>query len=207
MTFRYPPGNLPIQEAYSRFREWYWSRWPALQDDGGPNWQERERRESESQHAFLSPFLDRQLSMKVFVPEQRAEFEIDASQLGTCTWPERLLASAMVQSFPGDPLTDYAGLAHYVDRAAFEDWFARQSATHSLDQFNEPAEKRKAGRKPKVDWVVVERKVHCLMDENGDFEVSDADWNCQACLEEAILDFCELRLGVSLDDTTVRKRQ
>jgi hypothetical protein len=48
---------------------------------------------------------------------------------------------------------------------------------------------RRVGRPAKYDWVAIENKAMELMDYHNDFS-DDPEWNAQACLERALLEFC-----------------
>jgi hypothetical protein len=63
--------------------------------------------------------------------------------------------------------------------------------------------KQRGGRKPAVDWSMVDNKIFNLMDENGEFMVG-TDWNAQARLEESIEDFCETKFSVRPGEITIR---
>ena len=52
-------------------------------------------------------------------------------------------------------------------------------------------EKRKPGPKPDFKWELIEAKCYELMDDNGDFMLDDPKWDCQARLEEALMEFCQ----------------
>lgn len=53
----------------------------------------------------------------------------------------------------------------------------------------------KRGAKPKYHWDLIETEGRRLMDHHGDFDVSDAEWNAQARLEEALFKFCRDKWG------------
>ncbi len=66
-------------------------------------------------------------------------------------------------------------------------------------------ERQKAGRKQEYDWSLVEIETLRLMDSNGDFDRSKRSWNAQARLEDALLDFCERKLGREPSPAALRR--
>jgi hypothetical protein len=52
--------------------------------------------------------------------------------------------------------------------------------------------RQKPGPKPDLEWwEKIETKCYELMDHNGDFTPDDPEWDCQARLEKALMDFCQ----------------
>jgi hypothetical protein len=73
----------------------------------------------------------------------------------------------------------YVGVA--VHRDSLRRWF------HKLSDKSAP---QKRGRKPEYDWLSIQAEALRLMDYHGEFSPDDRDWNAQACLESALLEYC-----------------
>jgi hypothetical protein len=54
---------------------------------------------------------------------------------------------------------------------------------------------RRHGRRPAIDWAMVDDEVCRLMIHHGDFSDDDPNWNCQAKLETEITNFIERTFG------------
>jgi hypothetical protein len=63
---------------------------------------------------------------------------------------------------------------------------------------------RRVGRPPKYDWDAIEHKAMELMCHHGEFSNDDPDWNAQACLERALLEFCSHKFGSEPSLSTLR---
>ena len=74
-------------------------------------------------------------------------------------------------------------------------WFAELS--------NRPAP-QKRGRKPAYDWAMIETEALRLMDHHGEFSPDDPDWNAQARLESAVLEFCARKWDEEPSKTQLR---
>jgi hypothetical protein len=57
-----------------------------------------------------------------------------------------------------------------------------------------------------VDWSVVEKQIHHLMDHHGEFVPGDPEWNAQARLEEEVANFIKEEFRVERATSTIRKR-
>jgi hypothetical protein len=65
----------------------------------------------------------------------------------------------------------------------------------------------KKGRKPKIDWQMVDAAMTGLMELHGEFSLDDPDWNSQACLERAVGDYIDKKFGENAirAESTIRK--
>jgi hypothetical protein len=72
----------------------------------------------------------------------------------------------------------FAGVS--VHRETFRRWL--------LEISGKTAKKR--GRREQYPWAQLEQKTYRLMDEHGDFDAGDPEWDAQARLEEKLLEFC-----------------
>jgi hypothetical protein len=105
---------------------------------------------------------------------------------------------------------DYEDIYHgrsefLVRRADVERWERLHPVLAALP----PApskEKAKPGPKPDFDWEKIEAKCHDLMDENGDFMPDDPEWDCQARLEEALMNFCDDTWKREPSESTLRAK-
>ena len=61
------------------------------------------------------------------------------------------------------------------------------------------------GRKPVVDWKMVEEEVVRLMEHHGEFSPDDDQWNAQARLEETVADFCQDTFKKLPGETQIRE--
>jgi hypothetical protein len=68
---------------------------------------------------------------------------------------------------------------------------------------NRPAP-QKRGRKAKFDWAAIEAEARRLMEYNGEFSPDDPDWDAQARLESALLEFCTLKWDYEPSKTQLR---
>jgi hypothetical protein len=66
--------------------------------------------------------------------------------------------------------------------------------------------RQKPGPKPDFDWEVLEAKCYALMDHNGDFTPDDPDWDCQARLETALMNFCQDTWKREPGESTLREK-
>ena len=66
--------------------------------------------------------------------------------------------------------------------------------------------RQKPGPKPDFDWEKIEAKCYELMDYHDDFTPDDPDWDCQARLETALLDFCQQTWGREPGASTLRRK-
>ncbi|HXW22179.1 MAG TPA: hypothetical protein VEK14_04665 [Rhodomicrobium sp.] len=64
------------------------------------------------------------------------------------------------------------------------------------------------GRAPTYDWALIRDEALRLMDQNGEFDRDDplGKWTGQACLERALLDYCDKTFEESPDGSTLRAR-
>jgi len=64
----------------------------------------------------------------------------------------------------------------------------------------------KPGPKPDVDWEMIEAKCYDLMEHHGDFMPGDLDWDCQARLQEALMDYCQETWELEPSESTLREK-
>lgn len=72
-----------------------------------------------------------------------------------------------------------------------------------IDEAQSGAIKRR-GRKPTIDWPWIEKRVIAHMEHNGEFFRGDADWDCQARLEEKLMYDFTTKFGKELSTGTLR---
>jgi hypothetical protein len=115
------------------------------------------------------------------------------------------------------PAFDESREEFLVRRIDVERWERRYSAlapssppskepAPSEELSNKPRQWRKPGPKPDFDWEKIEAKCYDLMDYHDDFTQDDPDWDCQARLEEALLDFCQQTWGREPGASTLRRK-
>lgn len=68
-----------------------------------------------------------------------------------------------------------------VSRNSLHQWFLDLSGTEEV---------RRGGRPQEFPWTDIEGEAMRLMDYHGDFSQDDKEWNAQARLEEALMNFC-----------------
>jgi hypothetical protein len=86
-----------------------------------------------------------------------------------------------------------------VERASLTQWIAACSVT---DQ----GSTKRGGRPPVVNWAVVKREALRIQADEGPLDPAVPEWNCQARLEEKLLQFCLGRFGKEPAPSTLRKR-
>ena len=64
--------------------------------------------------------------------------------------------------------------------------------------------KSKGGRQPSHNWGALKTKCLDLFEYHGDFDADDPHWNCQARLEEALMQFYLAEFGRDLPIATIR---
>jgi hypothetical protein len=85
-----------------------------------------------------------------------------------------------------------------VERASLAKWI---DAFSGADQ----ASKKRGGRPSVVNWPLVKQEALRILAYEGAFDQSDPKWNCQARLEERLLQFCGLRFGIEPAPSTLRR--
>jgi len=64
----------------------------------------------------------------------------------------------------------------------------------------------KPGRKVDYDWDAIEEETYRLLDLNGDFTPARKNWSVQARLEDALLEFCDGKLGREPSPAALRRK-
>ena len=100
---------------------------------------------------------------------------------------------------------DGYGIIRAGDRIAWSGLVALSRAD-VLKLWPAPAIAAKRGRKAAFDWIAIERKVVELMDHHGEFSPDDPEWNAQARLETAIIEWCEIQFGITPATATLRPK-
>jgi hypothetical protein len=79
-----------------------------------------------------------------------------------------------------------------IDQAAFP-----KPATNAEEggEISVPAVESHRGRRPEYDWEALKGETFRLMDHHDEFSVDDPEWNAQARLEDALLQFSETSWG------------
>jgi hypothetical protein len=86
-----------------------------------------------------------------------------------------------------------------IERLSLDGWLSKPTGQAQ-------SARRKGGRKPVVDWQVVEREAVHIRQQEGPFDPAVPEWNCQARLEERLLAFCQKRFGLEPGVATLRSR-
>lgn len=105
-------------------------------------------------------------------------------------------------------------VARYAEDAVCPEavkWFDVVVGKKSLARWIEatiqpPPPSRKGGRPPAFDWPKIEAEALRLVLHHGEFSADDPEWNAQARLEEALLNFCAEEFKREPAIPTVRKR-
>jgi hypothetical protein len=83
------------------------------------------------------------------------------------------------------------------------------NSPQSIRRLKAQAEKgprSRRGRLPKFDWTAVGAEMARLMNHHGDFSNDDPEWNCQARLEQALLQFCRTTFNKEPALSTLREK-
>jgi len=88
-------------------------------------------------------------------------------------------------SLPDDPVE------FLVPAANVERELERLSSTTAAPREESNKPRQKPGPKPDFEWETIEAKCYELMDYHDDFTPDDSEWDCQARLEEALMNFCQ----------------
>ena len=183
------------------------SNWLSIVKDVFPRWRDRLGSAEDAKAQLEALLCD---------PETRsANHKVDASGeeipntsgfLNAEFWPDRLLWKPDADGGDDHLVVDYTDSADvyldvyfpdghwefFVRRTDVERWerlYFPTTATPAPSKV--PGRWRKPGPKPDFDWEAIEAKCHELMDDNGDFTPDDPDWDCQARLETALMNFCQ----------------
>ena len=83
-----------------------------------------------------------------------------------------------------------------ADRRAVEAWIRENALPAGVAEGSALEASKKGGGRPRTyDPATVEAEVIRLMDERGEFDTRDEEWNCLARLEAELMRFCEAEFG------------
>jgi len=190
------------------------SNWLLIVEDVFPQWHDRLGSSKDAKDELDALLCDRETrSAKHKVDAGGKEIPGTSSFVDAGFWPDRLLLEPDPDG-GADHLsvdyTDYADIClpdghwkFYVRRTDVErherlyfPMIAAPPPAPSKEPTSAPApsevlSRQKPGPKPDFDWEKIEAKCYALMDYHGDFTPDDSDWDCQARLEEALMDYCQ----------------
>jgi hypothetical protein len=91
---------------------------------------------------------------------------------------------------------DLTPFLNWEIRVSHKDVYARlfdhpKDLANNIGSPTEARRKHTGGRKATYDWLAIEQETDRLMDHHDDFSDDDPEWNKQAQLEKALLDFCQ----------------
>ena len=83
---------------------------------------------------------------------------------------------------------------------------ARDSLEEWLSDLSGKPRASKGGRRQEYSWDEIKSEAMRLMDYHGDFSADDKEWNKQARLEEALMNFCSKKYGQTPAISTLREK-
>jgi hypothetical protein len=151
--------------------------------------------EQESWRALCAYVLDGRLHAYL-VDERDETYEAERSQFAGLAGRHEALSPIFLDIFA---FRDSHGRRVLGGQLFFyeDELHAVLSAGSAEKATQKPAEawKGHGGRPPRYDHDMIEAEVLRLMDHHGEFIIGDAQWNCQARLEEALMPFCKKSFG------------
>jgi hypothetical protein len=209
------------------------SNWLSILGDVFPRWRDRlgSAKDAKAQLEALLCNPETRSALR-HVDASGQETPSTSGFLNADFWPDRLLWEPDADGGDdhlavnyGEPYVDYYSpdgrWEFYVRRLDVERWerlhpklAAPPAAPSKEPTLAAPAPseelsntpRQKPGPKPDFEWGEIETKCYDLMDYHGEFTLDDPEWDCQARLETALMNFCEETWGRRPAPSTLRER-
>jgi hypothetical protein len=178
------------------------SDWLSIVKDVFSRWCDRLRSSKDAKDKLDALLCDPETrSAKHRIDVGGEEIPGTSSFVGTEFWQDqdRLLLVPDADGGPDHLAVDYTDAAEIYLPSGHWEFYVRRTDVERWEGLYFPTtatpvpsnEKAKPGPKPDFPWEKIEAKCYELMDDNGDFTPDDPDWDCQARLETALMNFCQ----------------